>query len=257
MRIRTSKIAAVILGDDSVSLNPLEKALYLALRQLGPVGRILKEQWLFGQRAALEFYKLGIRDFLVLEAGVLVSGSLHQLLSDVRILYTDTDQWLVEEARKKLGESSNVSYVQGNIANWFDEVLPVAKDFFGERPRLGILMIGVAYFLPDEFLRRIFKSLYSWVAPGSCLAVTNFDVEVIRTLRSSYLRYAVFKAVYGMARINNYSRSDASLRASMLPWKVMHRYPIAPEVTDSGGGRVSVLGYTAIKEYNDYGAGRA
>ncbi len=242
-----SKIAALLLGDESVSLNLLESGVCFALKRLGPTERILKEQWLFGRRAALEFYKAGIRDFFVPEAGMLMRGAVHQLLDDVRVLYTDKHSEAVERAQSWVEGQINVSYVQGDIANWFDEVLPIAKDFFGEEPRLGIIMTGVTYFLPDELLRKIFKSLYSWAASGSYLAVTGLDIETVRLVRSTYLRYIISKILYKALGASSYSRTDAGLRALMLPWKITRRQPIAPEITGFGGGRASLLGYVATK----------
>ena len=247
MSVSTAKVVAAMVDPKLMKdLNAGEKLVLFLLRRIGPVKKAVNERWLFGQRAALEFYKEGIRDFLVLGAGLPTIGHVHQLFPDARVLYVDKDEKVVKLAQEKLAGNEKVRYIKGDLRRFQEEVLPEAKKFFGNAPKLGVIMVGIIYFLPDEVVREIFKVLYGWVAPGSRLVVTNTDADAIRATRGTYFRYLIFKSLYRLVGNRNYPRSDMCLRAMLLPWQVVERIPIfAP---GSSEPRLAVsTGYIAVK----------
>ncbi|MCS7286823.1 MAG: SAM-dependent methyltransferase [Anaerolineae bacterium] len=247
MRISTAKVVAAMVDPKLIpELNPLEKLVMILLNLIGPVRRAVTERWLFGQKVAVEFYKEGIRDFLVLGAGMPTAGHVHQLFPDARVLYVDKDERVVKLAQHKLAGNEKVRYIKGDLTRFHEEVLPEAKKFFGESPKLGVIMVGIIYFLPDDKVREIFKSLYGWVAPGSRLVVTNTDADAIRITRGTYLRYLIFKGLYELVGNKNYPRTDAGLRAMLLPWQVVERIPIFKSDTADPKSAVST-GYIAVK----------
>jgi hypothetical protein len=249
MSVSTAKVVAAMVDPKLMKdLNVGEKLVLFLLRRIGPVKRAVNERWLFGQRAEVEFYKEGIRDFLVLGAGLPTAGHVHQLFPDARVLYVDKDENVVKLAQKKLAGNERVRYIKGDLRKFQEEVLPEAKKFFGDAPKLGIVMVGIIYFLPDETVREIFKALYGWVAPGSRLVVTNTDADAIRATKGTYLRYLLFKGLYRLVGNRNYPRSDMGLRAMLLPWQVVERIPIFAPVPGNPDPRFAVsTGYIAVK----------
>lgn len=249
MKISTAKIVAAMVDPKLIpDLNLGEKLVMNLLMAIGPVKRAVTERWLFGRKVAVEFYKEGIRDFLVLGAGLPTAGHVHQLFPDARVFYVDKDERVVKLAQEKLAGNEKVRYIKGDLNKFQEEVLPEAKKFFGESPRLGVVMVGIIYFLPDERVREIFKSLYGWVAPGSRLVVTNTDADAIRATKGTYLRYLLFKGLYRLVGNRNYPRTDAGLRAMLLPWQVVERIPIFAPVPGNPDPRFAVsTGYIAIK----------
>jgi hypothetical protein len=249
MSVSTAKVVAAMVDPKLMKdLNVGEKLVLFLLRRIGPVKRAVNERWLFGQRAEVEFYKEGIRDFLVLGAGLPTAGHVHQLFPDARVLYVDKDENVVKLAQNKLAGNERVRYIKGDLRKFQEEVLPEAKKFFGDAPKLGIVMVGIIYFLPDETVREIFKALYGWVAPGSRLVVTNTDADAIRATKGTYLRYLLFKGLYRLVGNRNYPRSDMGLRAMLLPWQVVERIPIFAPVPGNPDPRFAVsTGYIAVK----------
>ncbi len=249
MSVSTAKVVAAMVDPKLMKdLNVGEKVVLFLLRRIGPVKKAVSERWLFGQRAAVEFYREGIRDFLVLGAGLPTAGHVHQLFPEARVLYVDKDEKVVKLAQEKLAGNERVRYIKGDLRRFQEEVLPEAKKFFGEAPKLGVIMVGIIYFLPDEVVREIFKTLYGWVAPGSRLVVTNTDADAIRATRGTYLRYLLFKGLYRLVGNRNYPRSDMGLRTMLLPWQVVERIPIFAPVSGSPDPRFAVsTGYIAVK----------
>ncbi|HDN79846.1 MAG: hypothetical protein DRI61_03005 [Chloroflexi bacterium] len=247
-KFSTAKLVAAMVVEEQEGLNLLERCVFFLFKCLGSIRRAVKERWLFSQRSMLEFYKAGIRNYLVLGAGVLLPTHIHRLFTDVRVLYVDNDEEVVREAQKLLAGRENVRYVWGDLRRWDETIKPVCQEFFGESPRLGVIMVGVTAFLPDNLIRRILKSIYAWVAPGSYLSVTNIDAETIRATPGIYIRYVIFKLIYLLVGNRHHIRTDAGLKALMLPWRVVKVVPIFPGNPElSPGQKAYASGYIAMK----------
>ncbi len=249
MRVSTARVVAAMVDPKlRPELNFGERLVFRLLRLIGPVKKAVTERWLFGQRVAVDLYREGIRDFLVLGAGMPTAGHVHQLFPDARVMYVDKDEKVVKLAQEKLAGNAKVRYIKGDLTRFHDEVFPEARKFFGEAPKLGIIMVGIIYFLPDEVVREIFKALYGWVGPGSRLVVTNTDADAIRATRGYYLRYLAFKGLYRLVGNRNSPRTDTGLRAMLLPWQVVEKVPIFSPVPGSPDPRFAVsTGYIAVK----------
>ena len=222
---RTGMVMAAIYQDDDSALTATERFLYRILQRVGPYKRAIRERWLFGQAATLELYKEGIRNFLVLGAGIPTSGHAHQLVREAKVLYVDKDPSIVSTARELLADEPSVHYIQGDLMDWEASILPHCQGFFGPSPRMGIIMVGVHGLLPPEPLRRLFQGMYQWAGKGSALILTNADLGVIRNNPSLSLRYNLVALVYRFTGNKLYLRTDAELRELVKPWQVEKARP--------------------------------
>ena len=215
--LKTGKLVAAILQDDPSLLNPLERATLPVLKRAIPYRRSIYERWLFGQRVALEMSAQGIRNFLVLGAGVPTSGHVHQLVSDASVVYVDRDPEIVELAQTLIGDSPAVRYVQGDIGKLKEDVLPHLVELWGLPKKMGIIMVGVSYFLPDDLLENAFRSLYEWSEKDSMMALS---VGVRNRGRPLPLSMKTVLKIYEWTGNKVYERTCESVERMAAPWKL-------------------------------------
>lgn len=142
-----------------------------------------------------QFAKANVRHYIDLATGFPTEDYPHaHLPADAKIVYNDINHRVVEESRRIIGDRENIRYVHSDVRQ-IDTVLAVAEDLFGAERRVGISMVGLAYFIEDAALAAIFERLYTWSAPGSQLAVTTFtaddDDPNYRKLLAAYDRMGV------------------------------------------------------------------
>jgi len=217
---RPGHVMAAIYQDDDSNLMTVERLIYRFICLLGPYKRASRERWLFGQRAALEIYEEGLRNFLVPGAGIPTSGHVHQLLPDAKVLYVDKDETIVRMAQEMLGSNPNVRYVQGDLREWA-KIEPHCLDFFGPSPKVGIIFIGTSYFFPDEALGQLFRALYAWAGVGSKMIVDNSNSEAPRPFVHKF-----GNLIYAVTGNRLYRRNDRQFRALLGPWHVERMQPL-------------------------------
>lgn len=135
--------------------------------------------------AGRQFAEASYPAYIDLATGLPTEGALHELVPETaRVLYNDHDPVVISYAGEILEEyaeatgrsTANIRYVQSPIEQ-IERILAAAEQFFGPERRVGICLIGVAYFIADADLQRVCQQWHRWAAPGSALAVTSFDTE--------------------------------------------------------------------------------
>lgn len=133
----------------------------------------------FLMNAAEELAKQQFAGYLDLATGLPSQGYIHDLLpSTTPILYNDLDPAVITFAEDLIKDRPNVRFIQSDMRDT-DAILSYAEDFFQGQRRIGICMVGVAYFIEDATLQAILHRLYEWCAPGSRLAISLICVEQI------------------------------------------------------------------------------
>ena len=139
----------------------------------------LREQRWFLQRAMTYMAKeKGLDKFLDFGSGLPTEGNVHEVVQAInpsaRVIYSDKDTIAVAFGQDILGDTPNVQYVHCDVTD-VNPLLtsPVITELFGGDRRVGIGLVGVAPFVPDEPLRQFFSTMYEWAAPGSHIAVTS------------------------------------------------------------------------------------
>lgn len=148
------------------------------LRKLAPqLPKWMRLNRWFLNHAADELASANFNYYIDLATGLPTQGYIHERVpSTARIIYNDIDPTTVAYARQVLSGRSNILYAEADIRN-IDQLLEQATSFFGGPQRVGICMVGVAYFIDDEALARALRKLYDWAAPGSWLAISYISVE--------------------------------------------------------------------------------
>jgi O-methyltransferase involved in polyketide biosynthesis len=195
---------------------PVDRAAAQHLSSLTPKlvqAMRLNRSFLF--HAIKQLSAAGLDFYIDLATGLPTQGYLHDRLpTTVRIIYNDIDPTTVIHGRQIVQNYPNVQYVQSDIRD-IDVVLEAAGDFFGAAHcKVGICMVGVAYFIEDEALIKIFRRLYQWSAPGSLLAFNMFspdpDDPAMQIAMDAYKRMGV----------QAYVRTEDETMAIAAPWKV-------------------------------------
>lgn len=159
-----------------------------------------------------QFAQRGITCYIDLATGLPTEGYIHELLPDTaRIIYNDHDPEVVAYARQIIGERPNIRYLQTDLRK-IDTILEEAEALFGSERRIGISLVGVAYFIDDDSLRHVFQRLYDWAAPGSLLALTTFVAD------ENNAGYREMSKVYAEQMISVYPRSAEELVRLAGPW---------------------------------------
>jgi SAM-dependent methyltransferase len=141
-------------------------------------------QWMrlnrwFLYHVADELAKAGLKHYVDLATGLPTQGYLHERVGpDTRIIYNDLDPATVIYARQIIGDRPNIRYVQSDLRN-VETILEEAEGFFEGERKVGIIMVGVSYFIEQEPLREVLQKLYDWAAPGSLLAISMIQLDVI------------------------------------------------------------------------------
>lgn len=145
----------------------------------------------FLQRTAAWMAKQGVRRFVDVGAGLPTMSNTHDVVHAIapqaRIVYVDNDPVAVEKGRELLAGVKNVTYIQRDLTD--DDLLdePALAELFGSGEPVGLLLVGLLYFVPDEadpvgLVRRMVDALPS----GSYMALSHAisdqnDEDAIRT----------------------------------------------------------------------------
>lgn len=175
----------------------------------------------FLRHAGQRFAEASFPAYIDLATGLPTEGALHELVPESsKILYNDRDPLVISYARNILEQyarqngrvkpTDHITYVQSDIQD-IETILRAAESMFGVERRVGVCLIGVAYFLSDETLSHVAQRLYEWAAPGSMLAVTSFDTEQDNGWREILEEYRKMG-------VDGFPRSPAYLQQVLQPW---------------------------------------
>lgn len=127
--------------------------------------------------AARQMAKAARKAYIDFGTGYPTQEYLHEHVApDAKIIYNDRDPLVVAEGQRLVEHLPNIRYIQAKIED-IDTILAAAEEHFDEDRVVGLMLVGVIYFIDDDSLRRVFRRLYDWSAPGSCLALSAFLIN--------------------------------------------------------------------------------
>jgi O-methyltransferase involved in polyketide biosynthesis len=174
----------------------------------------------FLQMVADQWASSGHHHILDLGSGMPTQGHFHSAAPQAKVLYTDIDPVTVAYAQEVIGDNASVSYIQADLREPA-EFLDAAHQLFGGQRRVAIGFIGLSYFLDDESVKQIARTLYDWAAPGSVMALSYGYVQANNA--QAKVKLESFKR--NSAQI--FIRDQAQVCALMAPWKVRESQPLA------------------------------
>jgi SAM-dependent methyltransferase len=127
----------------------------------------------FLQQAARQLHAQGFRHFVDFASGLPTEDHVHAVVPGARVVYSDTDPYTLRVARQLVDGLPDVLYLEHDVSE--PRALlesPRVAEFLGGERRVALGLSGVSVFLPPDELRRVFRELYDWAAPGSRLYVT-------------------------------------------------------------------------------------
>lgn len=161
---------------------------------------------------ARQLGQAGYTNFVDLATGIPTQGYIHELVPDTaRIIYNDIDPETIGYAQEIIGERTNIRYVRADLRE-IDTILTAAEEF-GLGRTVAVFIVGVAYFIEDDALRRVFQRLYDWSDPRSRIAITSFDVEQTPEWKTAVTNYEQ------STNQKVYPRSVEQLLALAVPWE--------------------------------------
>ncbi|HLP90947.1 MAG TPA: SAM-dependent methyltransferase [Nostocaceae cyanobacterium] len=127
-------------------------------------------------RASNYIASQGINQFIVFGSGLPTCGNVHEAVPKAKVLYTDIDQTNIELGQKILANIPHVNYSFCDVTNLDTLDQTIITQTLGSFQKLGLVIVGVTAFIPDEVLTNVLDKLYDWCPEGSFLAL-DFDGE--------------------------------------------------------------------------------
>jgi O-methyltransferase involved in polyketide biosynthesis len=160
-------------------------------------------------RASRFIQSQGVDQFLVLGSGLPTQGNVHEAVPGARVLYTDIDPANIELGQRILANVPGTGYVHCDATNLSTLDMGTVAKVLGSLRRLGIIMVGVEAFMPDDALRATCQKLYELAPPGSYLA---FDCDSPKALDHPEL--------VKMMGPGFHMRTPEQLAAVLGPWQL-------------------------------------
>ena len=171
----------------------------------------------------------GIDCFLVAGAGLPTCGNVHEVMPQARVIYTDINPVTIAYGRNIIGDNPNVRYVHCDATKLYELDPGLLRETFGDGKPIGIVFIGLAYFLPDLVLSQSLSRMYEWAVPGSYLAISMIGREAEQFAADSV-------AIYAKMGNPLFPRAPGELMNLLRPWQ-----PVPPGVAPAtywGNGHV-------------------
>jgi SAM-dependent methyltransferase len=135
----------------------------------------------FLRRAVNYMVDQGVRQFLDLGSGIPTAGNVHEIAQkanpDCRVAYVDYDEVAVAHSRLILDGNPNADVVAADLCEP-DAVLDAVRGLLDFTEPIGLLMVAVFHFVPDE--RRPLDVLAKYrdaLPPGSLLALSHLTAD--------------------------------------------------------------------------------
>jgi O-methyltransferase involved in polyketide biosynthesis len=146
---------------------------------LPEVPMIARENRRFLGRVIRFLVDAGIRQFIDIGTGLPTQGHVHEILRvvapDARVVYVDHDPVVIVHAQALLEGNGRTAVVRADLRNP-DDILtdPELTQLIDLAQPVGILMLGVLYFVPDDDeVRHTVTRLHKAVTPGSYVAISH------------------------------------------------------------------------------------
>jgi S-adenosyl methyltransferase len=141
--------------------------------------QIMQANRAFLRRSVRFLVRQGITQLLDIGSGIPTAGNVHEVAQaaspEVRVVYVDIDPVAVSHSRAILSGNQRADIVQADlrdVAAIFDD--PRTKELIDPTQPLGVLMVAMLHFVPDEADPAAIVADYcARMAPGSYLAVSH------------------------------------------------------------------------------------
>lgn len=137
----------------------------------------------FLRRAVRFLAQQGIDQFIDLGSGIPTVGNVHEIAQHVnpeaRTVYVDKDPVAVTHSRSILKDDSKTTVIEENLLNFAKLIKEKeVSSFIDIRKPLGVLLISVLHFIPDDSQTYgILKIIRSALPAGSYVAISHFSLE--------------------------------------------------------------------------------
>jgi hypothetical protein len=144
---------------------------------------IMQANRAFLRRSVRYLVRQGITQFLDIGSGIPTEGNVHEVAQaaspEVRVVYVDIDPVAVAHSQTLLSGNQRADVVQADlrdVAAILDD--PRAKQLIDPAQPIGVLMVAMLHFVPDEAdPANIVAQYRTLMAPGSYLAVSHASYE--------------------------------------------------------------------------------
>ncbi len=159
---------------------PGDRALADELVKVVPARDMARLNRAFLRRAVLYLVERGIDQFLDLGSGIPTVGNVHEIAQganpDARVLYVDYEPVAIAHSELLLESNPRASALQADMRDPEKIVAsPRTRELIDFDRPLGLLMVGVVQFIPDDDDPWALVARYrDLLAPGSHLALSAF-----------------------------------------------------------------------------------
>ncbi|MFB9428610.1 SAM-dependent methyltransferase [Streptoalloteichus tenebrarius] len=137
----------------------------------------------FLRRAVLFMVERGVDQFLDIGSGIPTVGNVHEIAQaanpDARVVYVDNEPVAVAHSQLILAGNGRAAALQEDLRRP-EAILdhPTTRELLDFDRPIGLLMVGVFHFVPDEWgPRDLLDRFRSRLAPGSHLALSHFTAD--------------------------------------------------------------------------------
>lgn len=149
------------------------------------IAGVARQNRSFLQRAVVDAFDSGIRQFLDLGSGIPTMGNVHEILREhseepVRVVYVDCEPVATAHTRVNLRGTDWAGVVEADLLNWRDVFAhATTKRLLDLDQPVCLLAVSVLQFIgPDGDVPEVLRRYGSRLAPGSRIAVTHFASDV-------------------------------------------------------------------------------
>lgn len=170
----------------------------------------------------------GFKHVLDLGSGLPTQGHFNEQLPGAKILFADFDPLTVAQGQQLLAYSPDMAFANVDIRNP-EALFEQAASFFGPERRIAVGLIGIAYFLSDDEIRRLVQRLHAFCAPGSVMALSFHHVADVPD--AELIKERLFTSAKH-ARVDYYLRTPEHMAEVLAPWRTVIAEPLQHWVED-------------------------
>lgn len=131
----------------------------------------------FLQKASVQLWEAGATHFVDFGSGLPSDSHIHAVLPNARVVYVDSDPYVVQEGKRILAGVPNTLYVAGDVLQPRSVLdSPEVKAFLGGTRKAAFGLSGLSVFFTPTELNGIFRELYEWADSGS-FVYTNYETK--------------------------------------------------------------------------------
>lgn len=203
----------------------------------------VRENRRFMQRAAHYVAHQGVTRFIDIGTGLPTAGPLHEVVQEVhpnaRTIYLDNDGVVLTHAHALMAGDAQTEVVDGDITAP-ENILAnghVAGMLADGEP-VGVLMLAILHFLPDEQVTHAVQTFKDALPPGSYLLISHVtadlhDADTTRTAAQSYTENIQGIHLRSTAEIKRFVEGMVVVEPGVVPTP---QWPMGGSAVGSGWG---------------------